>query len=235
MSVTWRECVPGISSKKTLPANCASISCSLILLTQVREQPGDTYSKSCFSPGQHAHVLLTRIPAWLPGIRALPPVAKSLHWPLQALRSATWYWCGKCLSQAAGQGFLQYTHKNGKRSWDIFFFFFYLFTSIADLSDTDSVGRCASLLKSRVKWNVQIHRFRVRPGKVQINRLRNKLEEGLCLVNLVLAMPFLTLQLLPLLLYLSILISLYSEKDSDYKYRESQSNWKTVGRSVVYT
>lgn len=50
----------------------------------------------------------------------------------------------------------------------------------------------------------------------------DKLEEGLCLVNLVLAIPFLTLKLLPLLLYLSILICLYSEKDSDYKYRESQ-------------
>lgn len=59
--------------------------------------------------------------------------------------------------------------------------------------------------------------------------------EGLCLVNLVLAIPFLTLKLLPLLLYLSILISLYSEKDSDYKYHKSQSNWKTVVRSVVYT
>lgn len=63
----------------------------------------------------------------------------------------------------------------------------------------------------------------------------DELEEGLCLVNLVLAMLFLMLKLLPLLLYLSILISLYGEKDSDYKYHKSQSNWKTVGRPVVYT
>lgn len=69
----------------------------------------------------------------------------------------------------------------------------------------------------------------------QITDQMDELEEGLCLVNLVLAMPFLTLKLLPLHLYLSILISLYSKKDSNYKYRESQSNWKTVGRPVVYT
>lgn len=98
VSVTLHECVPGISSKKTRPANCASISCSLILLTQVREQPGDTYCKSHCSPGQRAHVLLTHITAWLAGIREPPPVAKSLHRPSQILRSATWYWCGKCLS-----------------------------------------------------------------------------------------------------------------------------------------
>lgn len=114
VSVTLHECVPGISSRKTRPANCASISCRLILLTQVREQPGDTYSKSRCSPGQRAHVLLTHITAWLAGIREPPPVAKSLHRPSQILRSATWYWCGKCLSQAAGQGFLN-THTRMRR------------------------------------------------------------------------------------------------------------------------
>lgn len=146
MSVTLHECVPGISSKKTPSANCASISCSLILLTQVREQPGDTYSKSRCSPWQHAHVLLTHITAWLAGIRVPPPVAKSLHRPLQILCSTTWYWCGKCLNQAAGEGFLQYTHKNGKRSY-----FFSKFTSLADLSNTESVSKVCVIIEMYIK------------------------------------------------------------------------------------
>lgn len=111
MSVTLDECVPGISSKKTPLANCASISCSLILLTQVRQQPGDTYSKSCCSSGRHAHVLLTHITAWFAGIRGPPPVAKSMHWSLQILHDATWYWCRKCLSQGSVEGFLKCKQK----------------------------------------------------------------------------------------------------------------------------
>lgn len=190
MSVTLGECVPGISSKKTPPANCASISCSLILLTQVRQQPGDTYSKSRCSPGGHAHVLLTRITAWSAGIRGPPPVAKSLHRPLQILHGATWYWCRKCLSQAEEQGFLA---KKGDRDFCVF-----QFTSMLTFQTNKEVELCVIIIKYiKIKHTNSVG-FKISPGKVQVNRLRFKWKSSrkdCVFISLVLAMLILTLTL----------------------------------------